>query len=118
MSAEPSSSLREGGEQPGPRLARGRALPSEDLAGLRQAFAEEVAERLPRLQAVRPHSPPAVLAGALHDAHTLGSSAVVLGEPEASRVARELEASLLAGDATDVPRQVARLTDLLAGWSR
>lgn len=98
------------------RGARGRVLPPAAMAGLREAFAAEVAERLPRLQAVRPDSSDQVLAQALRDAHSLGSSAVVLGEPEASRAARRVEASLAAGDVGPVPADVDELVALLAAW--
>lgn len=96
--------------------ARGRALPPEALAGLRTAFAAEVAERLPRLRAVRPGASPDLLSQALRDAHCLGSSAVVLGELEASRVARSVEAALGDGQVAAVPEQVERLSILLAAW--
>ncbi|MCW2613462.1 MAG: hypothetical protein JWN08_456 [Frankiales bacterium] len=98
------------------RGARGRVLPPQALAGLREAFAAEVADRLPRLQAVRPGASAEVLAQALRDAHSLGSSAVVLGEPAASRTARAVEAALTAGDVGPVPGQVRELTVLLAAW--
>ena len=65
-----------------------RALPPDAVADLLAAFAGEVAVRLPRLLA-DPLGP-----DALRDAHTLGSSAVVVGRPEASRAARRLEAEL------------------------
>ena len=93
-----------------------RTLPPEAVAGLQEAFRAEVAERLPRLEAVRAGSPPDLLADALRDAHSLGSSAVVLGEPEASRVARGIESALLEGDLTAVPAQVVVLGALLEAW--
>ena len=93
-----------------------RTLPPEAVEGLRGAFRNEVAERLPRLQAVHGGSPPHVLADALRDAHSLGSSAVVLGEPQASRVARAIESALLEGDLTGVPAQVEVLCTLLEAW--
>lgn len=96
----------------------GRVLPPAALEGLRDAFSAEVAERLPRLQAVRPDASAEVLAQALRDAHSLGSSAVVLGEPEASRTARALEADLLEGRTAGLPAQVAMLTGQLARWLR
>jgi HPt (histidine-containing phosphotransfer) domain-containing protein len=99
----------------GVRTSR-RTLPAEALEGLREAFRGEVAARLPRLQEL--------LAGpagsdALRDAHALGSSAVVVGEPEASRTARALEAELLA-DAPDrarVTELVRELTRRLQPWT-
>ncbi len=95
---------------------RARVLPPHAMAGLREAFAAEVAERLPHLQAVRVGSGPDQLAAALRAAHSLGSSAAVLGEPEASRVARAVEAALLTADVAAVPDQVADLTCLLQQW--
>ena len=95
----------------------GRALPPQALAALREAFAVELAERLPRLQAVRPevvHGEQ--LVAAVRDAHTLGSSAVVVGEPRAARAARVVESALLAGELADVPAHVRALAEELAGW--
>jgi hypothetical protein len=68
-----------------------RTLPPEALMSLREAFAGEVAVRLPRLLTLidRPPGP-----DTLRDAHSLGSSAVVVGEQDASRTARALEAEL------------------------
>ena len=99
-----------------PRAAGGRALPGEALAGLREAFAAEVVERLPRLLALRPDAAPDELAQALRDAHTLGSSAVVLGEPAASRVARGIEADLSSGRVGAVPERARELAALLSAW--
>lgn len=93
---------------PGQRAPR--ALPAEAVAGLREAFAGEVAARLPRLLGLLsgPAGP-----DALRDAHALGSSAVVVGEVDASRTARELEAEL-AADRPD-PQRCAELVRALAG---
>lgn len=94
-----------------------RALPPQALADLREAFAGEVAARLPRLQELL-DGPPGP--DALRDAHALGSSAVVVGEADASRTARALE-SELGGDAPDAARVralVRELSDRLAGWVR
>ena len=90
--------------------AQRRALPPAARAGRREAFAAEVAARLPRLQELLT-APPG--ADALRDAHALGSSAVVVGEPDASRTARALEAEL-SGDAPDP----ARLTELVHELTR
>ena len=93
-----------------------RTLPPEALASLREAFAGEVASRLPRLQELL-DGPPGP--DALRDAHALGSSAVVVGEPDASRTARALEAEL-GSDAPDRARLaglVRELTDRLEGWT-
>ena len=94
-----------------------RTLPPEAMAGLREAFAGEVAARLPRLLVL--------LAGlpgpdSLRDAHALGSSAVVVGELEASRAARALEAEL-GSDSPDHERcaeLVRRLAAHLGAWVR
>ncbi len=82
-----------------------RVLPPEALASLREAFAGEVEDRLPRLLALL-DGPPGP--DALRDAHALGSSAVVVGEADASRTARALEAEL----GTDQP-DPARCADLV-----
>lgn len=99
------------------RGAGGRALPAHALAGLRAAFAAEVADRLPRLLALRPDAAPDALAQARRDAHNLGSSAVVVGEPAASRVARAVEASLCDGRVEEVPARARELATLLARWT-
>ena len=93
-----------------------RTLPPEALAGLHQAFRAEVAERLPRLQALHAGSCPRELAEARRAAHSLAGSAVVLGEPGASRAARDIESSLSAGAQQDVPAQVDVLVRLLGAW--
>ncbi len=78
-----------------------RRLPPDVVASLREAFAEELAERLPRLrQMAREASEsserdPELRTLAIRDAHTLGSSAYVVGEPEAAGLARRTEALLL-----------------------
>ena len=93
-----------------------RTLPPEAIAGLREAFAGEVASRLPRLQSLL-DGPPGP--DSLRDAHALGSSAVVVGEPDASRTARALEAELGADD-PDRERLAALvrvLTDQLEAWT-
>ena len=88
-----------------------RALPAEAVAELHAAFAGEVAVRLPRLLA------DPLGADALRDAHTLGSSAVVVGRPDASRAARRLEAELgcPSPDPDHVRRLVRELADELSG---
>lgn len=100
------------------RSPRLRSLPPEALAGLREAFADEVGHRLPRLLALL-DAPPGHDPGpdARRDAHALGSSAVVVGENDASRTARALEAEL--GGAADPPvvqRLVRELAAQLGGW--
>lgn len=71
---------------------------------LRRAFAGELAERLPRLEALTDRT------AARRDAHTLASSATVVGEPEISRLARAVEADLDGG-----PRE--QLLALLRAWT-
>ena len=97
---------------PAPR----RALPEEALAGLRAAYADEVRDRLPRLLRLV-DGPPGP--EALRDAHALGSSSVVVGELEASRCARALEAEL--GTGAPDPERLAELAGALAhhlqAWS-
>jgi HPt (histidine-containing phosphotransfer) domain-containing protein len=92
-----------------------RALPPEALAELREAFAGEVESRLPRLLELRDDRPGP---DALRDAHALGSSAVVVGEVEASRCARALEAELAidAPASARVAELVQELADHLSGW--
>ena len=92
-----------------------RVLPPEALASLRDAFRDEVEARLPRLLALL-DGPPGP--DSLRDAHALGSSAVVVGEAEASRTARALEAELGA-DAPDRERCAVLVRELahhLGAW--
>lgn len=103
-------------DDPGDRRDR-PSLSPEALAGLRDAFAGEVAERLPRLLHLLDVPPDP---GALRDAHALGSSSAVVGEVEASRCARTLEAEL-ARDTPDRARTdqlVRELARRLEGWVR
>ena len=90
-----------------------RAPPPEAVADLLRAFAGEVAVRLPRLVA-DPFG-----ADAVRDAHTLGSSAVVVGRLDVSRTARGLEAELTADppDRERARRLVQELAGQLAGGS-
>jgi HPt (histidine-containing phosphotransfer) domain-containing protein len=62
---------------------------------LREAFAGEVAARLPHLR-----MPEADLEVARLDAHTLASSAVVVGEPALGELARQVEEQLVEGAVT------------------
>ncbi len=105
----------------------GRALPERAVAALRDAFAGEVAKRLPGMQSAAAE----VLTTGDHDAartllthaHTLASSAAIVGESLASRHARRCEELLAACDSA-VPRDVAEeavaevetVTLLLAPW--
>lgn len=94
------------------RSAAGRALPAEVRAALRSAYAEEVAERLPRLLQ-------AAAAGrggdqAVRDAHSLGSSSFVVEETDAGLLARDVEARLL--DGRPFADQVRALAERLHPW--
>lgn len=87
------------------RTVPARALPADVVASLRAAFAEELVERLPRLRRAASDArepserrDPDLRTLAVRDAHTLGSSAYVVGEPEAAQLARRAE-TLLANDA-------------------
>lgn len=94
-------------------------LPAAALASLREAFAEEVNERLPRLRLALQAPDDELLRDALRDVHTLGSSAYVVGEVAAARAARAAEAVLV--DEGPVPRFAELVRDLdaeLAGWLR
>ncbi|HEX8001906.1 MAG TPA: Hpt domain-containing protein [Mycobacteriales bacterium] len=91
----------------------GRALPERAVAALRDAFAGEVATRLPGMQSAAAE---VVTTGAvsaartlISHAHTLASSAAVLGESTASRYARHCEELLVRAcvDADVVPLEVA-----------
>ncbi|HVE97806.1 MAG TPA: Hpt domain-containing protein [Mycobacteriales bacterium] len=111
----------------GPR----RDLPHVDTAPLRELFAGEVESRLPQMTAARA----ALVADGdieaarelRRHAHTLASSAAVLGEDLAADEARRCEADLqpyVDGDADRVPADAARsaaaaldtLVVLLAPW--
>lgn len=100
-------------------LAQTRRLPPSALAGLRTAFAAEVAERLPRLRAAVASGDPHRLDVAVRDAHTLGSGAAVVGEGAAARAARAAEAALLErpDDLSQVRTHVDDLARCLAGWA-
>ena len=94
-------------------------LPESALASLREAFADEVSERLPRLREAVKTLDPASLREALRDVHTLGSSAYVVGENEAAVTARAAEAVLLDdGPIDSFVALVAELDKRLAGWVR
>lgn len=105
------------------------ALPDRAVAALRDAFAGEVATRLPGMQSacVEVLSTGAVDAARrlVTHAHTLASSAAILGESLASRHARHCEEVLLGCLGDDVvPREVAQdaaadveaVSLLLAPW--
>ena len=108
----------------------GRPLPERTVAALRDAFAGEVAARLPGMQSAAAEVLATGAVGAartlLSHAHTLASSAAVLGEALASRHARHCEELLLAWTSRGetVPREVAEaaaadvetVSLLLAPW--
>lgn len=99
-----------------------RRLPPAAMAALHDAFAGEVAERLPRLRVAADTGDADLLAAALRDAHSLGSSSAVLGEADASLCARAAEQLLLnwqTGGELVLPAlrtQVDALHAHLAGW--
>lgn len=108
----------EGTSQASSRRA-GSRLPESALAGLREAFADEVAERLPRLRAAAQTLDADLLRDALRDVHTLGSSAYVVGEDEAARTARAAEAVLVEqGPLSDFVDLMHALDGQLAPWLR
>ncbi len=78
-----------------------RVVAPERLRGaLREAFVLEIQERLPRLEAG--DDPEAMR----RDAHTFGSSAYVIGEPELAELARAVERDLVDGP---LPQLIAAL---------
>jgi HPt (histidine-containing phosphotransfer) domain-containing protein len=80
-------------------------LPPGALDGLREAFAAEVRVRLPRLVSL------ADLDAARRDAHTLASSAWVVGEGQIATLSRAVEDQLPGGP---LPELLAALRDYLA----
>ena len=84
-------------------------LPPGALDGLREAFAAEVRKRLPRLVSLA--DPEA----ARRDAHTLASSAWVVGESQLATLARAVEDQLPGGP---LPELVAALQDYLVQAAR
>jgi HPt (histidine-containing phosphotransfer) domain-containing protein len=102
-----------------PAQRTGSRLPESALAGLREAFADEVCERLPRLRTAAVTRDPDDLRAALRDVHTLGSSAYVVGEDGVALAARAAEAVLLEdGSLEEFGRLVADLDQRLQGWVR
>lgn len=94
-------------------------LPESALAGLREAFHDEVTERLPRLREAARTLDKKLLVEALRDVHTLGSSAYVVGENEAAVTARAAEAVLIDdGPLESFAALVIELDKRLAGWVR
>lgn len=70
-------------------------------AALRETFAGEIAARLPHLQALA-GGDALSLEDARRDAHTLGSSAIIVGEPEIARLAHEVELLLADGPVAEL----------------
>ena len=94
-------------------------LPESVIADLREAFADEVTERLPRLREAARTLDPHVMEQALRDVHTLGSSAYVVGEDEAARTARAAEAVLVDDGPLEMfAGLVADLDKRLCAWER
>jgi HPt (histidine-containing phosphotransfer) domain-containing protein len=94
-------------------------LPESALAGLREAFRDEVSERLPRLREAARTLDKSLLGDALRDVHTLGSSAYVVGENEAAVTARAAEAVLIDdGPLEAFSALVTELDKRLSGWMR
>jgi HPt (histidine-containing phosphotransfer) domain-containing protein len=94
-------------------------LPESVIADLREAFAEEVTERMPRLREAARTLDPKLLDQAMRDVHTLGSSAYVVGEDEAARSARAAEAILVDdGPIEAFAALVADLDKRLCAWER
>lgn len=78
------------------------AVPPAVLAELRVAFDGEVRRRLPCLIERTD------LEAARRDAHTLASSAWIVGEPEIARLAREVEAALPEGPVDELVEALSR----------
>jgi HPt (histidine-containing phosphotransfer) domain-containing protein len=94
-------------------------LPESALASLREAFRDEVNERLPRLRDAAKTLDRGGLEEALRDVHTLGSSAYVVGENDAARTARAAEAVLIDdGPLEAFAALVGQLDTLLSSWLR
>lgn len=72
------------------------AVPPAVLADLRAAFVAEVLDRLPHLEQGTD------VEEARRDAHTLASSAWVVGEPEIARLARAVEAAFPDGPVSEL----------------
>lgn len=127
--AEPEPDRRSGADvrdQAGAGAPAVRRLPADALAGLRTAYAGELAERLPRLRAAAAAARPdaGLLAAACRDAHALASSSVVVGEVVAAAAARAVEAALLRHAVDGDPRDLAAvrsgvgaLVTALDGWT-
>ncbi len=95
----------------------GRQLPPRAVAGVYAAFRDEVARRLPALNAAvaaltRGHN--VDLAAAIRDAHTLASSSALLGESSAAAALRQVESGLASPQAE---RQVHVIAEQLSGAS-
>lgn len=101
--------------------AAARRLPPSALAELRQAFAGELAGRLASLRDAVGTGDDVRLREAVRDAHSLASSAAVVGEADAARTARAAEVLLSerpdgAPPSRQLVRTVEHLAALLSGW--
>lgn len=95
-------------------------LPAEAVRSLREAFAAELDERLPVLRALRDSTGDGApdLATARRAAHSLASSATVLGEPDAARAARDLDEKLVAGaPVAELRAPAGAVVAMLEGWT-
>ncbi len=94
------------------------------MASLHEAFAGEVADRMPRLRAVPTGRPGReLIQQARRDAHSLASSAAIVGAADVARCAARVEAGLercLRDPAPGLPAPVVadaeQLTALLDCW--
>lgn len=108
-------------DEQGLATAATRRLPPQALASLREAFADEFAERLPRLRTAVLSGEDALLQQAVRDAHSLASSGALVGEAGASRAARAAETLLVGrplGGAVpaELPSCLDELSASLSGW--
>lgn len=87
--------------------ATGDELPPDVLLQLRRTFAREAAERLVRLRAA------ADFEAVRRDAHSLATSAWIVGELEVSRLARQAEEQMEEGAVADLALLVAALVAAL-----
>ena len=91
------------------RAEGARPLPPGVREALRTSFAQELGERLPRLEALSAGNAPDA-DEVRRDAHTIASSAWVVDEPEISELARAVEDDLAGGP-------LAELVSRLRAWA-
>ena len=93
-------------------------LPAATVQGIREAYLDEITDRLPRLREAARTLDPALMPAALRDVHTLGSGGFLAGEYDAARAARAAEAALKDGEPLDrFAAHVSELDRLLDGWA-